>query len=700
MAGAPLTTVRLLVRSADEKLGDATDYSYALEIDAEGGPATVTSNSIYGAIYGLESLAQLVVAAPAGGAALALARGAVRIEDAPSFAWRGLMLDAGRRFFPMGAILNLLDSMLAAKLNVLHLHASDECRFGVESKLFPNLTASLTGVLGGYYTQIDIKAMISEAGSRGIRVVPEFDVPGHSRGFRPIKSQGITFCDDAESQSQLYGDPANATLGVLQQLFAEMASLFEDDVFHIGCDETGVVGPCTTDSTFELERHLLNYLEDPAGVNKSTAGWEEILFDAGAATTRTIVYAWSRDTPAQVIAQGRRCVDSQSANFYMTEPAGKYPEGWKSFYYDISTGLSPAQLPMLLGGEMSMWTDTYCYTSQCGASGGSTPVGAPLFPPAMDLPWSASVAGMIWPRGFVGAAAFWCFNSSADSQDPAFVAGVNKLNDAVIASGGLSCPTGCECDQLSACGTPYVPPPPPPAGTLVAQACSAGSPAQTWTLDAGSGRLSSAANASLCVQDPGSEVYPMVLSPCGGASAAFHWQAPTGADAAGAPAWLISAASGDCVDLRSDGAVGSWECGSGEGLNQTNQSERSFRRDRADPPRNLLITNPLYTETPPPFSSRNRLVVPGSDSGQREQRAVRHRSAVVMVGGGCVGFGVLKTKEREEAFLRSGPPHSSPSSSSSSSPFSISSSSSASSRSRSWRASALSRSPAAPPDGG
>jgi hexosaminidase len=164
------------------------------------------------------------------------------------------------------------------KLNVLHLHASDECRFGVESKLYPNLTNALTGVLGVFYTQVDIKVMIEEAGSRGIRIIPEFDIPGHSRGFRPIKSEGVIFCDPGNTQSQLYGDPANSTLSVLQSVLGEMAELFDDDVFHIGADETGVVGPCTTDSTFELERHVLNFLEGP-NINKTAAGWEELLFD-------------------------------------------------------------------------------------------------------------------------------------------------------------------------------------------------------------------------------------------------------------------------------------------------------------------------------------------------------------------------------------------------------------------------------------
>ena len=69
------------------------------------------------------------------------------------------MVDAGRRFFPMDTLIDLMTTMSANKLNVLHLHASDFCRFGVESKLFPNLTASLTGVKGGFYTQEDIKTL-------------------------------------------------------------------------------------------------------------------------------------------------------------------------------------------------------------------------------------------------------------------------------------------------------------------------------------------------------------------------------------------------------------------------------------------------------------------------------------------------------------------------------------------------------------
>jgi hypothetical protein len=127
-------------------------------------------------------------------------------------------------------------------------------------------------------------------------------------------------------------------------------------VLHLGCDETGVVGPCTVESTFAVERLIIDYVQGTLG--KTPAGWEEILFDADAATPQTVVYAWSRHTPAEVIAHGNPAVDNDAGHFYLTEPGGVYPAGWERFYTEVGAGLTPAQATMLQGGEMSQWTDT------------------------------------------------------------------------------------------------------------------------------------------------------------------------------------------------------------------------------------------------------------------------------------------------------------------------------------------------------
>jgi len=367
------------------------------------------------------------------------------------------MIDSGRRFVPMDTLKDILDVMAATKLNVLHLHASDHCRFGVESKLFPNLTGALTGIHAGFYTQDDVKALISYAGDRGIRVVPEFDIPGHSRGFVPLAASGdIHFCTDDPTRCQLYDDPQGKTFSTLHRLMGEMAELFSDEVFNIGSDETAAKGVCTVNNTLGIERKILTAIQ--TDFKKVPEGWEEVLFDAGAATPQTIVNAWARHNASEITATGRKAVESAASHFYFTEAAPGGASGWSKCWYDIGTGVPSSQRALLLGGEMSMWTDTYCYINQCGASGGSPPVGHALFDPAKDAEFHRSIGGMIWPRGYVGAAAFWNYDASTDPSADAFVQGIWKLNDELVARDKAVCPTNCSCDQLSACGKPYITP--------------------------------------------------------------------------------------------------------------------------------------------------------------------------------------------------------------------------------------------------
>lgn len=130
----------------------ATDYSYHLHLNGTS-VATLTSKSVFGTLYGLESFLQLLT--PAAGS-LSVAHASIDIHDVPENVWRGLMVDSGRRFFPVSLMESILDTMAAVKLNVLHLHAADYCRWSIESKLFPNLTHSdVTGTSPGFWTQAE-----------------------------------------------------------------------------------------------------------------------------------------------------------------------------------------------------------------------------------------------------------------------------------------------------------------------------------------------------------------------------------------------------------------------------------------------------------------------------------------------------------------------------------------------------------------
>ena len=443
-----LEVVRIRIENDDETLNGRTNASYSLTV--VDGTALLTSETIYGALYGMETILQLVDEEKGH-----FMFSNVKIQDSPSYQWRGLMIDSGRRFVPLDTLKNILDTMSAVKLNVLHLHASDHCRFGIESKTYPNLTDALTGIHGGFYTQEDVHDLVSYAKDRGVRVVPEFDVPGHSRGWMPIESKdGLEFCEpDAPSRSQLHG--TNGTFAVVYEVLKEMASLFPDNVFNIGSDETAAKGDCTVNSTFAFERRVLNAIASDFG--KVPMGWEEVLFDAGAATNETIVDAWSRHPASDITATGRRAVESKSSAFYFTEAVPGGPDGWAKVWYDISTGVPDTQRQLLLGGEMSMWTDTYCYICQCGsATTCPKPVGSKLFSPERDVEFARSIGGMIWPRGYVGAAAFWNYNASLDPTSAFFVDGVYRLNDRLEKRGSLVCKSNCTCDQLTQCGEPYI----------------------------------------------------------------------------------------------------------------------------------------------------------------------------------------------------------------------------------------------------
>lgn len=210
------------------------DESYSLEVTASG--ATLSAPTPLGALHGLQTFLQLVRTTSAGFAVPAL-----NIQDSPRFPWRGLMIDVSRHFIPLDVLKRNLDGMEAVKLNVFHWHLSDNQGFRVESKKFPKLQEM--GSDGLYYTQEQVRDLIAYAHDRGIRVVPEFDMPGHATawfvGYPELASgagpyqveRGWGVFDPAMDPTQ------ESTYRFLDKFIGEMAELFPDQFFHIGGDE-------------------------------------------------------------------------------------------------------------------------------------------------------------------------------------------------------------------------------------------------------------------------------------------------------------------------------------------------------------------------------------------------------------------------------------------------------------------------------
>ena len=218
--------------SAYPKLGE--DESYSLEVGAQ--HATLKANTVLGAIRGLETILQLV-SANQGGYFLPL----VSIQDKPRFAWRGLMIDVSRHWQPVEVVKRNIDGLAAVKMNVFHWHLTDDQGFRVESKRFPKLQEM--GSDGLYYTQEQVREVIAYAADRGIRVIPEFDMPGHTTswfvGYPDLASAPGPY--HIERKFGIF-DPAmdptrEETYRFLDGFLGEMAELFPDEYIHIGGDE-------------------------------------------------------------------------------------------------------------------------------------------------------------------------------------------------------------------------------------------------------------------------------------------------------------------------------------------------------------------------------------------------------------------------------------------------------------------------------
>jgi hexosaminidase len=171
---ALLEKLTVTVSDPAAPLQHGVDESYALEVPATGGAATLTAATAWGAMRGLETFSQL--AWQSRGQLLVVAAG-VRVEDRPLYPHRGLMLDTGRTYFPVGDIPRTVDAMAANKMNVFHWHITDSQSFPIELPSEPELAEK-----GAYgedmrYTVDDVKRIVEFAMSRGVRVVPEIDSP-------------------------------------------------------------------------------------------------------------------------------------------------------------------------------------------------------------------------------------------------------------------------------------------------------------------------------------------------------------------------------------------------------------------------------------------------------------------------------------------------------------------------------------------
>ena len=341
------------------KLG--TDESYRLTVAPE--KIELQADNDIGALRGLETLLQLLQADEKG-----YFFPAVKVVDAPRFPWRGLLIDVSRHFMPMEVLKRNLDGMAAVKLNVLHWHLVDDQGFRVESKTFPKLHEM--GSDGFYFTQEQIREIIAYANDRGIRVMPEFDVPAHATswlvGYPELGSAPGPYTVERNwgIMDPVLDPTRDEVYDFLDQFFAEMAGLFPDEYLHIGGDENnGKHWNANQDIQAFMKKNnipdnhaLQSYfnqriLKIVTKHGKKMIGWDEIFHPDLPKTA--VIHSWrGKEAMVKAAQQGYMSILSNGYYIDLMQPA--------YFHYlndpiPEDTPLSEKEQRAILGGEATSW---------------------------------------------------------------------------------------------------------------------------------------------------------------------------------------------------------------------------------------------------------------------------------------------------------------------------------------------------------
>ncbi|WP_018477257.1 beta-N-acetylhexosaminidase [Pontibacter roseus] len=335
------------------------DEMYTLVV--AGKDVTIRAKDTGGMVYGIQTLLQLFPLKPVQEVKVP----DVEIRDYPRFAYRGMHLDVVRHMFPLDFIKKYIDYLAFHKMNTFHWHLTDDQGWRIEIESYPKLNSigswrdsTLIGHFkaaparydttryGGFYTKDEVREVIRYAAMRGINIIPEIDIPGHSRATIAAYSELSTRPDSTWSVATTWGmynrhnnvlQPNPATFKFLKTVFQEVAELFPSEYFHLGGDETSklwwkadpVSQKFIKDHNLKDEKGLQTYfVEQVAGYlaekGKKVIGWHEIL--EGDLSTSTLIMNWGGEKEGIAAAKrGHQVIMSPGRPLYFDHYQSKDP---------------------------------------------------------------------------------------------------------------------------------------------------------------------------------------------------------------------------------------------------------------------------------------------------------------------------------------------------------------------------------------
>lgn len=306
----------------------------------------------------------------------------LEIVDSPQFQWRGLLLDCSRHFMEKEFVKRYIDLLALYKMNVLHWHLTEDQGWRVEIDAYPLLTeigAWREGEngkpYGGFYTKEDINEIVSYAQDRGITVVPEIELPGHSQAalaaYPQFSCTGGPF--DVETEwgvfKEIYCAGNDSTFTFLEDVLTEVIALFPSEYIHIGGDEVPKFRWEQCDQCqrrmveeglhdeHELQSYFIGRIgEFLSSKGKKMIGWDEIL--EGGLPEGAIVQSWRGFEGAkEAVRMGNQAILSPTSHAYFDYGLNDIDMEKVYSFNPIPEGITKEEASLVLGGECNMWSE-------------------------------------------------------------------------------------------------------------------------------------------------------------------------------------------------------------------------------------------------------------------------------------------------------------------------------------------------------
>ncbi|HEY3371464.1 MAG TPA: beta-N-acetylhexosaminidase [Prolixibacteraceae bacterium] len=361
--------ILLALSENDPELGDE---GYELSITVES--IKLTANKPAGLFHGVQTIRQLLPARVESTSSeqgpWKIATGTIR--DYPVYEYRGAMLDVARHFFGVDEVKNYINQLAYYKMNVLHLHLSDDQGWRIEIKSWPKLTefggkTEVGGGVGGFYTQAEYSDIVKYAQQRFITIIPEIDMPGHTNAALAsypelnISGKSPELYTGVEVGFSTLDTHKEITYKFVDDVIRELAEITPGPYIHIGGDES---------HSTPIEDYIpfVSRVQDIViSHGKKVLGWDEI-----ALTTlkpNAVVQYWAKaDNAIKGVAQGAKVLMSPATNAYLDmqyDSTSTYGLHWaayievdKAYNWDPATLVPEIKRENIIGIEAALWSET------------------------------------------------------------------------------------------------------------------------------------------------------------------------------------------------------------------------------------------------------------------------------------------------------------------------------------------------------